>query len=93
MAEGWSDMAQMALDAGHDAREVATAAFEQWSGGKAIQGFGSERWSPWVKAFASLLEEAEGPLQEVAAHGLAVAQGRLSESEKWKRRFELTGVF
>jgi hypothetical protein len=86
----WAALAQRALDSGHDPERIAAAAYSR-SG--VFRGFGTEHWRGWQTAFGSLVETAEGRLREVARHGLKMAEERLSASEEWRRRFELTGRF
>lgn len=85
----WLELAQLALQAGHDPARIAAAAF--WPG-RAIAGFGVEHWSKWKDAFEKLVTSGcDGPLHQVAEHGLDFAVERVARAESRRRQFELSG--
>lgn len=86
----WRAMAELALEAGHDPRQIGEAAYQD---SPAIRGFGEEHWTKWKQGFEDLLETAHGELREVAEHGLRFAEGRIVRAREWKHQFELTGQF
>lgn len=86
----WTEMAGLALAAGHDPKRIAEVAFH-YEG--VISGFGVEHWMKWEDAFKGLTSRAEGRLLDVARHGAAIADEKLKAARAEERRFELTGRF
>jgi len=88
--EKWQEMAARALDAGYDPRQISERAF-CFDGN--YSGHGVEHWGKWEAAFAEMAKTAEGPLFEVAQHGLRLARERVAKAREERRQYELTGQF
>jgi hypothetical protein len=87
--ESWANLAQQALNAGHDPAELAAISF---AGGSGFVGSGLEHWTRWEKAFAALEETDGKDLVEVAHRGRAMARDLVDEALQRKREFEIHGL-
>lgn len=88
--ESWCALARFALDAGLEPRQVAEHSFYiEHSYARA----GVEHWTKWETAFAEMEKTAEGPLLEVARHGLRIAREKIEGAKQKQRHYELTGHY
>lgn len=87
--KSWKELAALALEEGKEPKAVASVSF--YSAG--YWGFGVEHWGKWETAFVEMEKTAEGPLLEVARHGLRIAREKIEAAKQEQRRYELTGHF
>ena len=78
----WAEMAQVALDEGRGAEEVAGGAF--W-------GHGPDYWNEWQEAFHALESDPRPGIQEVARRGREIALARHRDSQASERHEQLYG--
>lgn len=86
--EPWRELARLALEAGHSPEQVAECSY-YFEG--TYWGHGVEHWGKWETAFAEMEKTAEGPLLEVARHGLDIARKKIEAAKQEQRQYELTG--
>lgn len=88
--ESWQGLAECALDAGIEPRQVAERSFCL---SHSYAGAGVEYWGKWETAFAKMEKTAEDPLLEVARHGLRIAREKIETAKQEQRQYELTGHY
>jgi hypothetical protein len=86
--ERWVELAQVALEEGIGAGEIAAAAFH---GHHTFRGHGTDYWSEWEAAFDALESDAPPGIREVARHGQDIARRRLQDSQARERHEQLHG--
>lgn len=84
----WTELARVALDAGHEPDALAAASL-QWPG--VVVSFGEVHWRLMIDAFEELRRTSSGGLQEVAERGRARAEELLAQANAQLRHFEMTG--
>jgi len=84
----WREMALAALESGHEAMEVAGAAYggvASWSGPE------SAMWAEWVSAFTPMLTDSDVRVRDVAANGIALAKARMESALREERTEAVKG--
>jgi hypothetical protein len=85
---GWATKAEVALDAGYSANEVAEAAFGyswSWSGSE------SAMWNEWAERFGDLGSHTSARVREIGAIGREVATDRRDGAQERERQERIRG--
>jgi len=87
----WAELAEVALDQGLEAEEIAQAAFRGHHTIRTIRGHGRDYWGEWHEAFEALESDPRPGIQVVARCGKEIALALVRDSQARERREQLFG--
>jgi hypothetical protein len=87
----WAELAMLALQAGHDARSIAHAAFS-FAGIKVSWGRLSSLWSQRDEEFTRMEVDPRAEIQEIVSYGHQIAQELLEKAKAKERLEEIHGT-